>query len=62
MMSDLFWLTDKQMVRLQPHFPKEPWPQTGRRSARFEQDHLRQPQRAQVVGYAEGIWPGKDAL
>ncbi|MBU1346713.1 MAG: IS5/IS1182 family transposase, partial [Brevundimonas sp.] len=21
-MSDLYWLTDEQMARLQPHFPK----------------------------------------
>ena len=47
-MSDLYWLTDEQMARLRPHFPKSHGkPRVDDRGA--ERDHLRQPQRASLA-------------
>ena len=28
-MSDLYWLTDEQMARLQPFFSQKSWPTAG---------------------------------
>ena len=58
-MSDLFWLTDEQMARLQPYFPKSHGRERVDDRRVFERDHLRQPQRAEVARCAEGIWPAK---
>lgn len=61
-MSNLFWLTEAQMARLRPFFPKS--------HGRPRLDDLRvlsgidlhQPQWLAMVRCAEGIWTGQDAL
>ena len=46
-MSNLYWLTDEQMARLQPFFPKS---------------HGRSRVDAALVRCAEGLWAAQDAL
>ncbi len=60
-MNDLYWLTDEQMARLSPYFPKSHGkPRVdGRRVLR---DHFRQPQRPALAGCAEGIWATQDIV
>ncbi len=61
-MSHLFWLTEEQMARLQPCFPKS----DGRRRVddrrRSERHHLRKPQPSQMARCAEGVRSLQDAL
>ena len=48
-MSDLYWLTEEQVARLEPYFPKSHGkPRVGNRTV-AERDYLRQPQRASLA-------------
>lgn len=55
-MSDLYWLTDEQMARLEPYFPRS----HGR--PRVERDHFRKSQRAEMAGCAAGVRSAEDAV
>ena len=61
-MSDLYWLTDEQMNRLRPYFPKSHGkPRVDdRRGA--DRHCLRQPQRAALARCAQGVWSAQDAV
>ena len=59
MMTNLFWLTVKQMTGLKPSFPKS---HAGRRSACVERHYFHQSQWLAVVRCAERVWPAKDPL
>ncbi len=58
-MSDLFCLTDEQMARLRPHFPKSHGkPRVDDRRVLSGMD-LHQPQWLETVGCSEGVGAGR---
>ncbi len=61
-MSDLNWLTDEQMARLQPYFPKSHRQAEGRRSAGVERHRFRQSEWVALVRCTKGVRPTQDAL
>ena len=75
-MSNLFWLTDAQMARLQPFFPKShgrprvddrrvlSGTEEGQKTVRGTvfPTTLHQSQWLEVVRCAQGVWPGQDTL
>ena len=61
-MSDLYWLTDEQMARLQPYFPGGHGKPARRRSAGAERHRVRQSQWVAVVRCAEGLRSSQDAV
>jgi transposase len=69
MMSDLFWLTDEQMARLQPFFPRSHGrPRVDDRRVLsgiifINRNALRwRAPWVEVAGCAAGIWSSKNAL
>ena len=61
-MSDLYWLTDKQMARLEPYFPRSHGkPRVDDRRV-LSGDHLRQSQRSSLARCAERLWAAQDAV
>lgn len=61
-MSDLFWLSDEQMTRLEPFFPKSHGePRVDDRRVLSGID-FHQPRRLKVARGTQGIRPAQDAL
>ncbi len=55
-MNDLFWLSDAQMAKLEPFFPK------SHGKPRVERHYLHQSQWFALAELACGIWPAQDTL
>lgn len=61
-MSNLFWLTDAQMARLQRFFPKSHGvPRVDDRRV-HRRHNLHQSQWVAMVRCPQGVWPAKDPL
>lgn len=61
-MSNLFWLTDAQMARLQPFFPKSHGkPRVDDRGG-VERSNRHQSQWLALVRCAEGLWSAENPL
>jgi len=59
-MSDLFWLTDAQMERLEPFFPlSHGAPRVDDKCV--ERNYLPPSQWVALAGCARGVWSAKDA-
>ena len=61
-MSSLFWLTDAQMARIEPYFPKSHGkPRVDDRRV-LSGIILHQSQWLALVRRAQGVWPPQDPL
>jgi hypothetical protein len=61
-MSNLFWLTDAQMARLEPFLPKSHGKPRVDDTSRAERNYLPQSQRLAVVRCPQGVRPAEDSL
>jgi len=61
-MSNLCWLTDEQIERLRPFFPKSHGKPRGGRPAGAERHRIRQPQWAALARCTQRVRPAQDAV
>ena len=61
-MSDLIWLSEAQMRRIEPHFPLSHGVPRVTRPAGDLGDHLRDPQRVALARCAQGLRAAQDHL
>lgn len=61
-MSDLYWLTDELMARLEPYFPKSHGKRRVDDRRVLSGIIFRQPQRPAPAGCAGGLWATQDPL
>ena len=62
LMSNLFWLTDAQMARLEPFFPKSHGRPRVDDRPRLERHNLHQSQWVALARCPSRVWPAQDAL